>query len=372
MDPNAVNANITVDDFDSILDWPDNAVWSTPDPSSAGFSGNDPAYLRGTYHTTTTKNAVVNLNFTGPAIYIYGHKGTQYGSFQVKIDSATSEHSAYSETNSTAPTLLYAASNLTYARHSLSLMNLGAVEARGDKGGDAFLLDFLHLTAQLGPSGATIRNVTYEEDSDAITYAGEWGSNTGPVFSGGGTTYTNDDGATATFRFNGSAVYVFGDIKNDHRIFGVKLDNETEELHNGTSGCGGAFGLTCEQQVPILKYFGSNLDDSEHTITITNYAGVNNSFFDLDSIVVVETSAYAPRNLSLTTGSPFVDDTDVGGNPGTPIPSGLAGVGAANTGGNTNAGGDTTDTGNATTGYGFSDSLLLVVFTLFFLSKRKL
>jgi hypothetical protein len=31
--------------------------------------------------------------------------------------------------------------------------------------------------------------------------------------------------------------------------------------------------------VPILKFLGSNLDDSEHTITITNYAGVNNSFF---------------------------------------------------------------------------------------------
>lgn len=77
----------------------------------------------------------------------------------------------------------------------------------------------------------------------------------------------------------GSAIYVLGDIKNDHRGYGIKLDSDAEQFFNGTSGCGGAFGLTCEQQVPILKFLGSNLDDSEHTLTITNYAGVNSSFF---------------------------------------------------------------------------------------------
>lgn len=76
-----------------------------------------------------------------------------------------------------------------------------------------------------------------------------------------------------------------GDIKNDHGIYGIKLDDVPEAFFTGKSGCGGAFGMTCEQQVPILKYLGSNLDDSEHTITITNYAGVNNSFFGAVSFI---------------------------------------------------------------------------------------
>lgn len=106
-------------------------------------------------------------------------------------------------------------------------------------------------------------------------------------------------------------------------MYGVKLDDQPEAFFNGTSGCGGAFGLTCEQQVPILKFLGSNLDSSEHTLTVTNYAGVNRSFFgvcrrpvswtqpianvfiDLDSVVVVVPSTYAPRTL-VEASSPFV------------------------------------------------------------------
>jgi len=36
--------------------------------------------------------------------------------------------------------------------------------------------------------------------------------------------------------------------------------------------------MTCEQQKPTLQYVKSNLDDSMHTITVVNLAGVNNSF----------------------------------------------------------------------------------------------
>jgi len=52
---------------------------------------------------------------------------------------------------------------------------------------------------------ATIRNVTYEEDNAAFTYTGIWGNNTSPIFSGGGTTYTNADRATASLKFNGGS-----------------------------------------------------------------------------------------------------------------------------------------------------------------------
>ncbi|KAJ2927990.1 hypothetical protein H1R20_g9115, partial [Candolleomyces eurysporus] len=284
MDPTAVNVNITADDFDTVLVYEDQAQWTTPDPSSRDFDGNDPAYLRGTYHLTETKGAAVRLNFTGPALYVYGHKGPRFGSIRIGLDTATIEVSAYAASESTSPTLLYSTSNLTYARHSLALTNVGAVSSAGDAGGDAFLLDFIQWTIQAAPAGATIQNVTYQEDNPALSYTGEWGHNTSPAFSGGGTTYTNADRASASMRFNGSAIYVLGDIKNDHRIYGIKLDNNPEEFYNGTSGCGGAFGLTCEQQVPILKYLGSNLDETEHTITITNYAGVNNSFFGAISI----------------------------------------------------------------------------------------
>lgn len=77
----------------------------------------------------------------------------------------------------------------------------------------------------------------------------------------------------------GSAIYVLGDKKNDHGIYSVALDNGPLQYYNGTSGCGGAYGMTCEQQHPTMAYLASNLDNSLHNITIENHTGVNASYF---------------------------------------------------------------------------------------------
>ena len=65
MDSSSVNVNVTVDDFDTVLVFDDHGQWTTPDPSSRDFNGNDPQYLRGTYHLTDRVGAAVGLNFTG-------------------------------------------------------------------------------------------------------------------------------------------------------------------------------------------------------------------------------------------------------------------------------------------------------------------
>ncbi|KAG6896780.1 hypothetical protein C0992_006130 [Termitomyces sp. T32_za158] len=259
MDFTAVNLNITVDDFDSVLSYPDQSAWQTPDPSSPSFSASATPW------------------WMGPAIFIYGSSGPPYGSYEVEIDSTVSTLSAYAANNSSGPTLLYGASNLTYAAHTLTLRNVGA--KNGDAGGNTLLFDYLQTTVQLAPAGATVSNTTYEEDNAALTYSGTWNRNKSPNFSGGGTSFTNEDKATVSLSFHGSAVYVFGDKKNDHGLYSVVLDNKTAEVYDGVSGCGGAFGATCEQMKPTLEFVASNLDDSLHTLTIENLAGVNKSFF---------------------------------------------------------------------------------------------
>ncbi|KAG7445512.1 uncharacterized protein BT62DRAFT_932605 [Guyanagaster necrorhizus] len=297
MDSSAVNANVSVDDFDSILLYsPDESVWTTPDPSSSDFDAASSQWWMGTYHATETINASVSLNFTGPAIYIYGDSGPNYGSYEVTIDSNTTTLSAYSSSNASVPYLLYGNGALEYANHSLTLKNVGAKGS--DSGGNGFLFDFLRMTVQLAPKGATVTNTTLQETDSSITYTGEWGNNTSTAFSGGGSKYTNGNLASFSLDFHGSAIYVFGDKKNDHREYNVYLDNGTAQTFNGTSGCGGAFGQTCEQQEPCLKFFASNLDGSVHSLRLENLAGVNQSYFDLDSIVLAVPSEYAPRELS--------------------------------------------------------------------------
>lgn len=65
MDLSAVNWNVTIDDFDSILTYEDQSVWTTPDPSVPNFDPTNSPWLRGTFHQTTTKGASVSLNITG-------------------------------------------------------------------------------------------------------------------------------------------------------------------------------------------------------------------------------------------------------------------------------------------------------------------
>jgi hypothetical protein len=65
MDASAVNVNVTVDDFDSVISYADQSVWQTPDPSSPSFSASGSSWLMGTYHTTDVLNASFAFNFTG-------------------------------------------------------------------------------------------------------------------------------------------------------------------------------------------------------------------------------------------------------------------------------------------------------------------
>jgi hypothetical protein len=76
----------------------------------------------------------------------------------------------------------------------------------------------------------------------------------------------------------GCALYIFGDVVNDHGLFSVKLDNGTEEQFNGVAGCGGAFAKACEK-TNTLAYFASNLNGDTHTVTLRNIGGPNSSFF---------------------------------------------------------------------------------------------
>ena len=79
--------------------------------------------------------------------------GPSYGSYEIQIDSVVLQYSAYKATSDNSSTLLYSSTNLTYANHNIVLRNLGAKPAVGDKGGNAFLLDYIQSTVQLAPAG---------------------------------------------------------------------------------------------------------------------------------------------------------------------------------------------------------------------------
>lgn len=218
----------------------------TPDPSSPSFDAANSQWLMETYHTTQTVNAMVRFNFTGtcrfhpirvfiptfssvipgPAIFIYGYSGPDYGSYEVDVDSSSSTFSAYASSNGSTPHLLYGANHLTYSDHQLTLRNLGARSGDGD--GNMLLFDFLRFTVHhqgtvisafygnwlslvlISPSSASASNITLEETDPSLTYSGSWNNNTSGNFSGGGSAYTQEDQASVSFPFNGQSFLLSG------------------------------------------------------------------------------------------------------------------------------------------------------------------
>ncbi|KAJ7615692.1 hypothetical protein B0H17DRAFT_1152818 [Mycena rosella] len=173
MPPAATQFNLTVDDFDSLITYPVQSQWFTPDPSAAP----DPAldiWFDGTYHRTNTTGASFSFAFTGAEFFLYGAAGPAFGSYEV-------EHE-----------------DLAHADHTVKITNLGP-KKRGE--GTDLLVDFLKTTVDIAP-GRKIFN---------------------PLFSGGFSRYTNDN-ATVSLSFHATALFIFGDKTDRHGLYTVALD----------------------------------------------------------------------------------------------------------------------------------------------------
>ncbi|TDL27782.1 hypothetical protein BD410DRAFT_713444 [Rickenella mellea] len=126
-------------------------------------------------------------------------------------------------------------------------------------------------------------NVTIDDINPLITYGppGAWqevdpdGDDLSPHYFDQTRTGTPVLGATASFQFYGSAVWLFGAKRADHGIYNVTLDGATTSL-NGTGNE--------LYQTPIFTATGLTLGN--HSVTLIN-AQVNDSFpwLDLDYIV---------------------------------------------------------------------------------------
>ncbi|CUA72036.1 hypothetical protein RSOLAG22IIIB_10001 [Rhizoctonia solani] len=91
------------------------------------------------------------------------------------------------------------------------------------------------------------------------------------------------DGSQATFKFNGTAVWIFGAKRGNHGHFIVTVDNGDAQRIDGyaptqSDGVDGVY------QVPI--YSNTGLKDGLHTVTLTNDNGSDNNrpFVDIDFI----------------------------------------------------------------------------------------
>ncbi|KAJ7155310.1 hypothetical protein C8R46DRAFT_1117400 [Mycena filopes] len=280
--------NLTVDDFDSLITYPDQSQWTTPDPSAA----HDPAldiWFDGTYHRTNVTGASLSFEFKGSEFYLFGAAGPAFGSYAISIDGRKAEECTAHAAQNASQHLLFSTARLPYADHVVKVTNLGT-RHRGE--GTDLLVDFVKTTVDIAPAGATLTNTTLEETDAQLVYTGNWTENVfNPLFSGGFSRYTNDANGSVSLSFHATAIFIFGDKTDRHGLYTVTLDGGPPTTFNGVSGCGGAFAHACEKD-NTLAYFAANLDPGEHSVTVQNIPGELGAYFDLDAIVLTNPSTY--------------------------------------------------------------------------------
>ncbi|EJD52525.1 hypothetical protein AURDEDRAFT_82148 [Auricularia subglabra TFB-10046 SS5] len=277
---------LSINDFDSIIQYSDRTAFTTPDPSKGAEldSAKAAGYSEGTYHLTNISGQSYSVNFTGTSVAIYGSSGPEFGSYKVNLDGKETELSAWgaSTTNSEQ---LWQSANLTAGPvHSLTVTN----------GNASMLLDYLDVMVDIAAPGTDVHTTVLDEDAWSWSYTGEWGHNSNFLFSGGKSTYTNEDGATATFTFEGSTVLLFGDTNANHGLYSVQLDDRLPETFMSATGCGLDYqtqGL-CELTTPNMMYYASYLKEGKHVMKITNVAGPNKTFIDIDRAVYLRPQQY--------------------------------------------------------------------------------
>ncbi|EFI27467.1 hypothetical protein CC1G_15502 [Coprinopsis cinerea okayama7 len=117
----------------------------------------------------------------------------------------------------------------------------------------------------------------YDDRDAAITYTGTWGQAGSDREFNSTTTWTVDDGATATINFVGTGISVYGTIAGGIARRSPRssyaIDDEDEVIFEGDPG------LTV--QYNQLFYQSPTLSEGEHTLTITNLATDGQLFLDV-------------------------------------------------------------------------------------------
>jgi hypothetical protein len=151
-------------------------------------------------HETSASGQTVEVPFTGSGILWIGYRGPDAGTATVQLDAgAPVEVDLYSPTVSYQP-VVFSAMGLADAAHTLKIQATG--RKNGASSGTRVVVDAFDVITP---------GRRYEQYEPSITYVGAWTfDNTARVWTEGVTATSNQPGATATFRFNGTSVSWIG------------------------------------------------------------------------------------------------------------------------------------------------------------------
>ncbi|KAH6912135.1 hypothetical protein BKA70DRAFT_1184724 [Coprinopsis sp. MPI-PUGE-AT-0042] len=272
----------------------------------------------GTYHYTQSEGATAMIEFWGSEIRLYGDGGPEYGSYSLTLDGGEPTiHTQHSLAQPIGRDLrMHTLTNLTEGRHELVITALGIRDGLTD--GRALLFDYALVSQKVGEASGDSppQKVDVEaEDLTRLTTNGTWALNTlpddVPPLDGGAKPeiyierkafWTNENWATVTYNFQGSAIQVFGGWNGTHGAYHATLTtgNATNtstivhsRIYNATAGCDfdaneDQEALRCKWKGSTLKYSVANLEPgANYQLTLQNLYQGEGHVFEVDLIRVI-------------------------------------------------------------------------------------
>ncbi|CAO5236091.1 GH26 domain-containing protein [Frankia sp. AgKG'84/4] len=203
-----------------------NQVFYTGDWAQCG--GCTPATPNNSFHYSTSSDATATIRFTGTQFRIYGVRDYHGGLATVSIDGAPS---ITIDTYVLHPvsTVIYTSPVLRGGTHQATLINIG----QRNPASDATVVAFDRAEALTDPGLPPVDTITRSiEDNqigvgaDQVSYTGSWLACGGcvPPTPNNSFRYSSTAGSTATIRFTGTQISVYGIRESHGGIMAISVD----------------------------------------------------------------------------------------------------------------------------------------------------
>ncbi|KAF8605551.1 hypothetical protein BDV93DRAFT_521395 [Ceratobasidium sp. AG-I] len=294
-------------------------VYSLANPNGIQFSSRawngvsqelHQVHYNGTYTWTQEAGSNLIFFFRGTAIALYAEKTAYFASAAVIIDGKTNSNLMWTEPgDSQYQQQIWKVTGLDQGDHQLMISSYDA----GYPLAGVLGLDYLEVTpgddgvvtsASAGPGASVIppNAVLVDDSSDMIKYSGpSWEVVNSAKVIGclGGTQHSSAVlGATATFTFNGTAVWYFSNQRKENTMVSISLDGGEPDGIDTSS-------TTDYWLMQALIWGKTSLADGPHTVTIT-HIGAYDTFINVDffkympsTTLATSTSSTKPKSVQI-------------------------------------------------------------------------
>lgn len=194
------------------------------DYTGAWSLSTEAGYFGDTHHYSNSTSAKATVRFTGTQIALHGGTGSGAGIANVSVDGGPAYEVDFYSGTTAKDVQLWVSPSLGAGAHTLVITPAGI---KNDAASSTFVVPDRVV---IYDSADTVDDRVLGSGQKQFQYTGTWGTNGNPGYWSNTHSYSNATGATATFRFTGAAVHLYGGVGPSAGIGAVSIDGGPETL----------------------------------------------------------------------------------------------------------------------------------------------